>query len=144
MKEKVYKSKFGWGIFLFMAALFLIISWINYAPEQGLIGGAFLFVVSIVTLGLFAIMSLSTKYTILATELHIKCLPFYNKRIAVDRIKKVKLSRNLISSPAPSLDRIEIFYDKFDSVVISPKDKIQFMEDLKLINPSIELLKKYS
>jgi hypothetical protein len=47
-----------------------------------------------------------------------------------------------MSSPALSLDRIEIFYNKFDSVIISPKNKADFVAELKSINPAIEYLDK--
>lgn len=41
--------------------------------------------------------------------------------------------------PAISLDRIEIRCGKFNSVIISPKQKVEFINHLKSINPNIEL-----
>jgi hypothetical protein len=46
----------------------------------------------------------------------------------------------LLCSPALSLDRIEIFYNKFDSVIASPENKADFVAELKSINPAIEYL----
>ncbi|MFC3199468.1 PH domain-containing protein [Parapedobacter deserti] len=53
---------------------------------------------------------------------------------------QIEETRTLISAPAPSLDRLEIFYNKFDSIVISPKDKQGFIADLLKLNPEIEVV----
>ena len=52
-------------------------------------------------------------------------------------MKKVSKSSNFISSPAASFDRIEITYAKFEEIIISPKNKTKFIEDLQKINPKI-------
>lgn len=143
MESKVYRSKFGWAVFLIITAILILVSWLGWNPERSVLGNISTHIFSIVILVLFTVLSKTTRYTITAKELHIKCPPFYNKTIALDRINKVEVSRNIISSPAPSLDRIELYYDKFDSVVISPRDKFQFMEDLKQRNPSITVIKSH-
>lgn len=43
-----------------------------------------------------------------------------------------------MSSPAPSLDRIELTYGEFGLIIISPKDKIGFAQELIKINPKIK------
>ena len=43
------------------------------------------------------------------------------------------------SAPANSFDRIEIIYNKFDSIIISPENKQQFIESLLVINPDIKV-----
>ena len=141
METKVYKSKFGWAVFLFMAALFAVVSWISFEPGKGILENVVIAILFIGILGLFAAISVSIRYSISATELHIRCLPFYNKSIGITSIKKVEVTRNFISSPAPSLDRIEIYFGKHDSIVISPKNKLQFMNDLQMVNPKIQLFK---
>lgn len=140
-KTKVYPSKFGWAVFLFLLVLFLSLFWVGYDSEKE---HQWIFMlIGISTLGFFVLTSKLTNYRIEEHYLHIKCPPFYNKKIAINSITKVAVSRNLISSPAPSLDRIEIYFNTYDSIVISPKDKLQFMEDLKRINPSITLVKSH-
>ncbi|MCT4544481.1 MAG: PH domain-containing protein [Vallitalea sp.] len=47
-------------------------------------------------------------------------------------------TRNVISSPACSLDRIELKADN-KSLIISPKDKTYFVEVLQEKNPSIKV-----
>lgn len=82
---------------------------------------------------------LSTSYTIDGNFLHIKSGFLVNKPVEIQSIKKVVETRNPISAPAMSLDRLEIFYNKFDSVLVSPEDKPEFIKQLKLINPAIEV-----
>jgi hypothetical protein len=47
-----------------------------------------------------------------------------------------------LSAPATSFDRLEILYNSFDTVIISPKDKSGFITHMKTINPSIEVDEK--
>ena len=44
-----------------------------------------------------------------------------------------------ISSPATSIDRLEITYGKYDSVIISPKLKQQFINEITTLNPKVEV-----
>ncbi|MCL2201411.1 MAG: PH domain-containing protein, partial [Oscillospiraceae bacterium] len=64
--------------------------------------------------------------------------------IDVMRITAIANSRNPISSPAPSLRRLEISYrykkgNASDNVLISPKDEAGFISHLKSINENIEV-----
>lgn len=65
---------------------------------------------------------------------------YKRKKIPVASIRKIEETRTFISAPAPSLDRLEIFYNKFDSVVISPEDKAGFIAELTRLNPEIEVV----
>ena len=47
--------------------------------------------------------------------------------IPIENIKSVTPSRNVLASPALSLDRLEISYGKNQSILISPKDKSGFL-----------------
>ena len=53
--------------------------------------------------------------------------------------KKIEKTNSILSSPALSLDRIAIKFNKFDEVYISPKEKQAFVDDLIKINPAIEI-----
>ena len=84
-------------------------------------------------------LNFSTEYAITDNGiLKVKCGFAYNKSFDINKIKSISKSNNLISSPAPSLDRIELTYGKFDLIIISPKNKMEFANDLKKINPKIE------
>ena len=96
-----------------------------------------------ITLGLFVIYGLilhmffNTTYTIDQKMLHIRCGFFRYKPINIMNMKKISKSSSIVSSPAASFDRIEITYDKFDELIISPKYKLKFTADLQKINPNL-------
>ncbi len=52
------------------------------------------------------------------------------------KIRSVKKSNTWLSSPAASMDRIELKI-KYSQVVISPSDRLQFIDDLLSIQPDI-------
>lgn len=88
---------------------------------------------------LFALhLFFGTNYTIQNGLLKIRSGLFSFKPIEISQIKEVSKTRILLSSPAPSFDRILIKYGKFDEIIISPKDKFQFAKDLCRINPEIK------
>lgn len=49
------------------------------------------------------------------------------EKISVATFKKIYNTKNTLNSPALSLDRIAIVYNKFDEILISPIDKKQFL-----------------
>lgn len=92
----------------------------------------------LVVLFLFIVhMFFYTTYTIDEDELKIRCGFIGYKPYKIKDMKKVSNSTSIISSPAASFDRIQITYGKFDEIIISPKDKHQFVQDLQKINPEI-------
>ena len=131
---KVYKSKIGIELVVPISVLF---SWIIYTSviEKKWMG---LFII-ILTSVFICYTFLSIKYTIEKENLNIKCGFLINRNIDIKTIQKVSETYNPLSSPAGSIDRLEIVYNTFDSIFISPKDKKAFIEDLKRISPSIEI-----
>ncbi|MBX2895213.1 MAG: PH domain-containing protein [Cyclobacteriaceae bacterium] len=98
-----------------------------------------------VAIHLFSMLLIShlitnTYYQIEDDKLRIKSGFIINKFIAIDAIRKIQKSNNIFSSPAASLDRLEIFYNKYDSVLISPKHKQEFLDELRKVNPAIEII----
>jgi hypothetical protein len=69
-----------------------------------------------------------TTYRIHDDQLLIKCGFFCKATVDILAITTVSRTRNPISSPAASLDRIELKYGKWESVIISPDDKIVFQK----------------
>jgi membrane-bound ClpP family serine protease len=136
---KTYKSKFGFELIIFLTLIFgAIIVFMVYQSEPLKailsVSGIFLLVY-----GLFLYLNFSTEYTITeAGILNVKCGFLYNKCFDINKIKSIAKTGNLISSPAPSLDRIELTYGKFEVIVISPKDKNGFAGELTKVNPKIE------
>jgi hypothetical protein len=80
---------------------------------------------------------LSTRYLVQDHFLIIQVGFLYQKKIDILSIKRVRPSRNPLSAPATSLDRLEIRHGKSGFELISPKDKNGFIQLLKSINPGI-------
>ena len=81
---------------------------------------------------------LNTNYIIENKILKVKCGIFSYKPIDINLIKEISNTKSIISSPAPSFDRIVIKYGKFDELIISPKNKMNFLNDLIKVNPNIK------
>jgi len=91
----------------------------------------------VVLYGFILHMFFNTTYKIEKRKLYIKCGFFNYNPVNIGEMKKISKSSNIISSPAASFDRIEITYGKFEELIISPKHKTKFVEDLQKINPGI-------
>lgn len=130
-----YSSKIGIEIILIAYLPFISLFYFVYS-EFNLIGT----IVIVVLFVFITYLLLSTVYTINnnSKKLVVKSGYFYRK-IDIEHIKTIKKSKSWISSPALSIDRIEISYNKYDSVLISPKNREQFVQELQQINPNIEL-----
>lgn len=135
--KKTYSSKVSYGLILIVFAVF-------YGPiffgldDQGITSNVLwiLIFVSIVYLFLLYLL-FTTRYIIDDNLLRIKCGIFSYKPIEIESIKEISKSSNIISSPAASFDRIEIKYGRFDEIILSPKDKLSFANDLVSINHKI-------
>ncbi len=78
-----------------------------------------------------------TECTIDNERLKVKCGFLSYKPIKINKIKKISKTNNIISSPAPSFNRIEIKYGRFNEIIISPKDKFDIAKYLTKLNPNI-------
>ena len=72
----------------------------------------------------------STRYILESVRLTIHSGPFTWQVLLAD-ITKVYATRNPLSSPALSLDRICLEYGAGKSIMISPADKEHFIQDLE-------------
>lgn len=72
----------------------------------------------------------STNYTLCDTTLLVKCGPF-KWHVPIEQITTITPTSNPLSSPTLSLDRLRIDYGRGQSVMISPKNKSQFIQDLE-------------
>lgn len=73
-------------------------------------------------------------------QLIVKSTWIVNERIGISKITKFEKSNSVLSSPALSLDRLSVRYDKYEEVLISPKEKKAFIDELLKANPNIEIL----
>jgi hypothetical protein len=103
-----------------------------------LILGAWIGVVVIAVVLAFVVhLFATTYYTIDGAELKVRSGFLIDIIIDINTITKIVPTRSILSAPAVSLDRLEVFYNKYDSVVVSPKDKAGFIARLKALNPGV-------
>jgi hypothetical protein len=79
----------------------------------------------------------ATRYTFDDANLGVRCGPFA-WRVPLGDIRAVTPTRNPLSSPALSLDRLRIDYGRRKSIMISPEDKEGFLTELRKRVPAVE------
>jgi len=82
-------------------------------------------------------------YTIQKNELLISEQFFYYIKIPIQNIRKIEEIYSLLQLPTMTSNQgLEIYYNKFDSTMISPKLQEEFIKTLISINPKIEIVYK--
>ena len=79
----------------------------------------------------------TTYYVVERDELLIRSAMF-RWRIPIGRIESIEPTNNPLSSPALSLDRLDIRYGG-KSILVSPEDREGFMAALMAVNPRISV-----
>ena len=131
----IFKSKIDWWMaVIFLAVPISMIYGVITEPD------AILMLVTTLVIVLLVTLFFGTKYIIEDGEL-IVYGGIYKKRIPIEEIRSLRPSKNPLSAPAMSIDRIEITYNKTYSevILVSPKDKEGFVKRLLEINPNIKL-----
>ncbi len=135
--KKAYPSKVSYGIlFVIFAITIPVAIFTGYKDNFGIafwFSFIILLLVDIFVLHLF----LNTRYTIEDNLLKIQSGFFKEKPIEISEIKEIKKTNSIISAPAASFDRIEIKYKTFSTMIVSPKNKTEFIKHLMEINPNI-------
>lgn len=132
---KNYKSKIGLELILPISLLFGYALFLSILEKNW-----FKALIVLLILSILIYTFLSIHYKIEQENLIVKCAFLTNVMIDINSIRKIVETYNPISSPAASMDRLEIFYNKYDSVLISPKKKTEFIEAILKINPNIEII----
>lgn len=126
MNKTIYPSAISWGLWIPVYALIIgqgifmagTVSWGFLIFHFSLAILIYLFVVRI-------------RYELDDESLVIFMGPIRYKTIEIATIRKMELSNNPLSSPAASLRRIAIYYNKWGYVLISPKDRAAFIQDVQ-------------
>lgn len=129
----VYKSKIGYAILI---PILLLVGGTAVLMAFNNLWLMFFFILLVLAFIGYSLLTIS--YMITGTTLKVKYSLFFETVIDIASIKSVKETNNPLSSPAASLDRLEIIY-KNGSILISPKDKSGFINHLLAINLSIEV-----
>lgn len=83
---------------------------------------------------------LTTKYSVEQNELTVQSGFLSKITIDIGTIRRISETRNPLSSPAASLDRIELVYNASNRVLLTPKGKVGFIGELTAINPAIDIV----
>ena len=139
MRFKSDFSKLGFSVLLIPVFLILIISAFTEKDINLIIFppiGLFAFLVVI-----FTILYFTTYYEIREDILIISFF-FIKTKIKISEIRSIKYSNSFIKTnlykPGFHYKGLEVLYNKFDDIYISPKNKEQFIAQLQEINPNIE------
>lgn len=132
--KKTYKSQVGRELSILVSAI-LAFAGIAMILKNNWIGLGIVLLAATFILHLF----LTTYYQIMGSQVRIKSGFIVSKTIPIDTITKIAETKNPISSPALSLDRLELKYNRYDSIIISPKNKMAFIADLLRVSPNIEV-----
>lgn len=133
--SKVYKSKIDAALPILILSG-MIAPLVMFIREEDWTGLSIIFTTLLFSVYLFY----TTDYTISGDCLRVRSGFLVNKKISIATIQSIKPTNSLWSAPAGSItDRIEIVYANSQKVVISPKEKEDFVKELLKINPAIEV-----
>lgn len=129
MAPKRFKSKVDrWLLFLLIAVMVFEIVVMGIAATRAAapLEATFLIMAALAIVALLGSMLIGTHYTVDGNTLRIACGPFRWK-VPIDAIEAVEATRNPLSSPALSLDRLRVRYGK-RRIIVSPADKAGFLK----------------
>jgi len=141
-RRAVYPSKRdGWlGALLWVSVLGMVFAAVSFWQEPASLGVRLGFALLMGASGAFVIWVLySTSYKLSGNELLIRSGPF-RWTVPLDSIEEIHPTRNILSSPACSLDRLRIRYrGSRYGVMISPENKSAFLQDLATFSPGLKV-----
>jgi hypothetical protein len=133
--KKTFRSKID---MLILVPVILVLAGVGvYMIVNGILIGE----IAIGLVGLFIFYTyVYTSYVVTDdNKLKIRSGFLYNQEIYIKSIKKVRPTKNHRASPALSSDRLEISYNRYGRVVVSPNNKTEFLRELKVVNPRIRI-----
>jgi hypothetical protein len=133
--KTIYTSKIGLELAIPITLAFVIPIIYGLTQKQTMVAVIFL----TVAYAFIAHLFITTKYTVHNHTLIVSCSFLYKKVIDIHAIQQVIETNNPLSSAATSLDRLEIKFNKQQSILISPKLKKEFVTHIVAINPTIEV-----
>ena len=130
MNSKRFKSKTDrWLLYVLMAVMVFELVVLGIAATQATspVAALSIAVAALLIVALIGSLLVRTHYTVSGNTLRIASGPF-SWSVPVDQIESVTSTRNPISSPALSLDRLQITYANGRRVLISPADRDGFLK----------------
>jgi len=126
--DMIFPSKTGalwWSTIAFTILILTFSAYLNRSQTGPLV---FVVIIGALVLGFFLWLTVTTRYVVAEGELIVRSGPS-KWVIPLDSIESVTETNNPMSSPALSLDRLEIRHAN-GSILISPNDKAEFLAAL--------------
>jgi hypothetical protein len=79
----------------------------------------------------------TTRYVLTDKGLIVHHGFLYRTCVPPAAIREIRQTDSVLSAPAPSFDRLEILYNQFDLIVISPLDQKGLIDALLKENPQV-------
>ena len=130
MEKKIYRTRYGVGLYLFVFAVFAMITVAVY--EKGMVAMSV-----IIVLYLVITLAMSWLYYVVDGGTLVICNCIVKQKIDINTIRRIEPSRSLLSAPDASLNRLRIYYGKYDEVLISPARQEEFIKALLSVNAGI-------
>jgi len=132
---KTYKSRIGIEFFvIFILAFIIPLYFVISEKNLGILLG------SIFGVGFVFYVFFTTAYYIDEGKLLVKSGIFIYETIEIQSIHKIKATKSYFRAPAISPQRLAIYYNEKDIILVSPRNELEFINDLKQVNPHIEVL----
>ena len=128
-RRHTYKSRVNWWYGLL---IILLLALCGKGGEYWIVG--FLSWVSVIFLASLIFLK---RYVVEGENLTVFYGFFLKKTIPVSSITSIQPTHNVLSSPALSLRRLSIRYNKYDEILVSPEEPEAFVAALKAVNPKI-------
>ena len=139
----LYHSKIDHWLWIAIAVIYIscIIPIFTHPIDNWTIYLLTLIITNIIPISLIINVYTNTYYTIDEEKLTLKIKSgiLVDTKLDINKITKIRKTRTWLSSPALSMDRLEITTDKHKKAVISPKNKSQFITHLLTLNPNIKI-----
>lgn len=130
-KSKIFKTQVDWWYWAILLVCYFFPLYLGHILSWWVS-----FVLWAVALYIFSLTAL-VRYVIDGDTLCVFTGFFTKTIIPISSITSIRPSRNPISSLALSLRRLSIRYNKYDEILVSPKDREAFVAALKAANPQI-------
>ncbi|MCR9260588.1 MAG: PH domain-containing protein [Pseudomonadaceae bacterium] len=133
--DKKFSSAVDWWYYGIIAFTVVVLAgtWISLPNTLDSVSSAVFIASAVFALGLPLWMLFSTYYLISGPELIIRSGPFKWK-VTISTIQSITPTRSPLSSPALSLNRLEIKHGSGRVVLVSPANHEQFIEALSNAN----------
>jgi hypothetical protein len=136
----VFRSKIDWWLILLLVVP-AILPVATELTKHGVVPAAASRWMPTIVLALLAAIFFPVRYVIEGTTVSIQCglIGWGYRAFSVSDVQGVRPTHKPLSSPALSLDRLEIDLGFRGAILISPRDKAGFLTAMQTLNPELRL-----